>query len=355
MQNQPLSHAKFAGIIISVVFSFGAFASQTFDEDTGWTISAPSLNEKDVCSAQKNINGIEVSIQSILNGGSNQTLLTLSKRKTQVAAGDLALMLDNKTLNLGSANYKLADKKISLLIPENVATLKDVGLTQTLLIDLKPHISINLDSPNYPMYLLSECNSDLDPNRFAHGSEAILLSLFPQAIFSQSQNELVQQPTEPKKSGIELNKLPDTFIDFVRAFTITDDDSLKFLGLAEAREKYTDWADAGWTGDEDFIMGIGTRVTKTAKTIFEIWNENRREHCESNEGTFFSIDAGQRSSGEFSGHVTYMLCENAEKFHYLTLIVVKDAEPPSYGLIEARSVHETNLRSVRNWIIEQKK
>jgi hypothetical protein len=339
----------------SVMLAHNAFAMQEFGVDADWVIQAPSLNENDICSAQKNINGIDVTIQSVLNGSSTDTILTISKLEHQMATGTIELELDNKPVKISSKNYKVDKEKISLLLTSEQVGLRDIGLTQTLFIGLKPHLSININAPNYPMYLLSECNSALGNERLQQGSYAVLQNRFPQQMAAQSQKREGDKPRSAGQKNVELHELPVSFVDFVEAFTITDENTLKFLSLAEAREKYTDWADAGWTGDEQFIMGIGTKVTKPAETFFDVWNKNRKENCESRGGKFLTVDAGKRKSGDFSGFVTYMLCENQKSWHYLTLIVVKDATPPSYGLIEARNVHESNLRALRNWIIDQRK
>lgn len=354
-RQKPITSAQLLCAIGSVILAHNAFAMQEFGLDADWVILAPSPNENDVCSAHKNFNGIDVTIQSILNGSSTETILTIGKLEHQMATGTIELELDNKPLKISSKNYKADIEKISLLVTSEQAGLRDIGLTQTLLVGLKPHLRINLNTPNYPMYLLSECNSALSNERLQQGSYAVLQNRFPQQTVAQPQTRKEEKPRNSGQKNVELNELPVSFIDFVEAFTITDENTLKFLSLAEAREKYTDWADAGWTGDEAFIMGIGTKVTKPAETIFDIWNKNRKENCESRGGKFLSVDAGQRKAGDFSGYVTYMLCETQKSSHYLTLIVVKDATPPSYGLIEARNVHESNLKALRDWIIDQRK
>lgn len=354
-RKKPTTRAQLIYLISSAILAHNAFAMQEFGADSDWVILAPSLNENDVCSAQKNINGIDITIQSVLNGSSTETILTVGKLEHQMATGTIELELDNKPVKISSRNYKADDEKISLLVSSEQVSLRDIGLTQTLLVGLKPHLRLNLNAPNYPLYLLSECNSALGSERLKQGSYAVIQNKFPQQMVAQSETRKEARPRNSAQKDVELNELPGSFVDFVEAFTITDENTLQFLSLTEAREKYTDWADAGWTGDEEFIMGIGTRITKPAKTIFDIWNKNRKENCESRGGNFLTVDAGQRKSGEFSGYVKYMLCENQKSWHHLTLIVVKDATPPSYGLIEARSVHESNLKALRDWIIDQRK
>lgn len=352
---KPTIIARNITFLAAAFLSSNVSANQFFGQDQGWLVSSPEQPSSGICSAQKSVNGLNVTIQEIFTKASNHTLLTVEKLPHQIASGPLEITLDSASLTAQPSNYAVNPTQISILLTDSMFSLSDIGLSETLRIGLRPHIGLNIDSPNYAMYLLSECNSRLKEQNKIAGSGRLIDSILPEQKKVSKVNRVDAQPAAPGAIEVDFNNLPPSFADFVRAFTITDDDSLKFISLAEARETYSDWVDAGWTGDEEFIMGIGTEISNPATEIFSLWTENRRENCEGKNGKFLTVDAGERRAGDFSGYVNYMLCERNDTWHYLTLLVVKDAQPPSYGLIEARSVHDTNLKAIRNWILSQKK
>jgi hypothetical protein len=305
-----------------------------FGEGNGWTISTFSTENSALCSANKKFDKVDVTLSELKNESGNDTLLTISVRPHQkIPNRSLRVRFGSHEIELSRNQAFLTNNEVSLLIRSAELSLANIGLAKTLSVELSPHTRIQFNAPQYAMYLLGECSMGLEGQAFLAGTNAALYERFPKFI---------------------KEALPDEFRSFVRAFTMVEEDAIKFLNLEEARKKYADWVMDGWTGDKLFSYGVGYRVIRPIEDVVTLFNKKNREACDKNNGEWNQYSGGQVMKDEITANINYAFCKIPQKtWHRSYMIAIKNTQIPTYGLIESRFHKSSQLEELSQRLEQQ--
>ena len=350
-----LVRLKLAIIAFSFCFITKALADNPtyFETSNGWQISGPNFDTKKLCAASTSISGLKLTVRLIRVEEESWIQLEVEKRPHQEAVGPLSVRFDDREIDLSPKNYSLEEDSLSMLLPERSVSTHELGLSQRIEVALEPYLSVNLDTPTYAMYLLEDCNSRQTEKSVSLASVAMLREVFPMQL-SELQREVDKSVEDAPRSAPQITpNLPNNFESFVRAFSLADDDEIRFLTVKKAQDIYVDWAEAGWTGGENFIVGIAFSFQGSPVEIRNAWAEERVAYCRDNNGRSSKFDFGRRTAKQFKGHVSFHLCQTDSRLHRLELFVTNDEE--RFAILEAIEVPQRMLKDIKEWLLEQSK
>ena len=332
-----------------------AYANSIFDEDRGWTVRTLERSGTPFsCTAEKQIQNVRVGITPALIEDDSFILLSTTIRSDQsLRSPHLEIMFDQRTLLIPREHIKIGSGEVILYITLDDLSLNQFGSTQALQINMSPHTRVELDNPQYAMYLLAECVRTIAPTVHRSEMTEVAKSKFPNVIDSipiarapKNESDRKTPPASSISDWKDRSKktLPKNFQNFVKVMSITDPDKIKFLALSEARSKYnSNWIDAGWIGDTRLVFGIGYLTEAKSKDVIGYWANDRKKNCESMGGTAKTKDLGVIRTNDMRAHIGYTLC--ALKDGWLALSkTAYDMQSKSFGITEANLYDKTHKK-----------